>query len=100
MNTHHGWDLRGRGGETLDVKIRKRGASSDSEDWEHLNKKLHQASNVHGWLKVPEDRKCQAQFDDEKADENASPVKRLCLTLSAECGGSDCGQSDGASFVC
>jgi len=24
MNTHHGWDLRSRGGETLDVKVRKR----------------------------------------------------------------------------
>jgi len=34
MNTHHGWDLRGRGGETQDVKVGKRGAPSDSEDWE------------------------------------------------------------------
>jgi hypothetical protein len=100
MNTHYGWDLGGRGGETPDVKVRKRGAPSDSEDWEHLNKKLRQASNVREWLKATEDRKRRAQFDDEKGDEDASPVKRLRLTLSAECGGSECGRSDGASFVC
>jgi len=32
MNTHHGWELGASGGETLDVKVRKRGAPSDSED--------------------------------------------------------------------
>jgi len=100
MNTHYGWDLGGRRGETPDVKIRKRGPPSDSQDWEHLHKKLRQASNVREWLKATEDRKRQAQFDDQKGDEDASPVKRLRLTLSAECGGSQCGRSDGASFVC
>jgi len=100
MNTHYGWELGGRGGETPDVKVRKCGAPSDSEDWEHLNKKLRQASNVRQWLNAAEDRKRRAQFDDEKGDEDASPVKRLRLTLSGECGGSECGRSDGASFVC
>jgi len=32
MNTHNGWDLGGRGGETPDVKVQKRGAPSDSVD--------------------------------------------------------------------
>jgi len=32
INTHHGWDLGGRGAETPDVKVRKRGALSNSED--------------------------------------------------------------------
>jgi len=110
MNTHYWWALGGRGGETRDVKVRKRGAPSDTEDWEHLNKKLRQASNVREWLKATEDWKRRAQFDDKKCDEDASPVKRLCLILSAECGGSECGRSecsgsecgrsDGASFVC
>jgi len=100
MNTHYGWDLGGRRGATPDVKIRKRGAPSDSEDWEHLNKKLRQASNVRLWLKATEDWEGGAKFNDEKGDEDASPVKRLCLTLSAECGGLECGRSDPASFVC
>jgi len=60
MNTHYRWDLGGRRGETPDVKVRKRGAPSDSEHWEHLNKKLRQASNVHEWLKATEDRKRQS----------------------------------------
>jgi len=60
MNTHYGWDLGGRGGETPDVKVQKRGAPSDSDDWEHLNKKLSQASNVREWLKATEDRKRRA----------------------------------------
>ena len=47
MNTHHGWDLGGRGCGTADIMVRKRRARSDSEDWAHLNKKLRQASNVH-----------------------------------------------------
>ena len=80
-------------GETPDVKVRKRGALSNSEDWEHMNKKLRQASNVCDWLKATEDRKCRAQFYDEKGDEDTSPVKRLRLTLSTECGGSGCGGS-------
>jgi len=53
-----------------------------------MNKKLRQASNVREWLKATEDRKRRAPFDDEKGDEDARPVKRLRLTLSAECGGS------------
>jgi len=32
INTHNGWDVRGRRGETPDVKVLKRGAPSDSED--------------------------------------------------------------------
>jgi len=100
MNTHYGWDLRGRGGETPDVKVRKRGAPSDSEDWDHLNKPLRHASNVRQGLKAAENRKRQAQFDDEKGDADASPVTRLRLTLSAECCGLECGRSDSASFVC
>jgi len=74
MNTHNGWDQGGRGGETPDIKVRKRGAPSDSADWEHLNKKLCQASNVCEWLKATEDRKRRAQFDDKKGDEDASPL--------------------------
>ena len=90
----------GRGGETPDVKVLKRGPPSDSDNWEHLNKILRQASNVGERLKATDDRKRRAQFDDEKGDEDATPVKRLRLTLSAKCGGSECGRSDGASFVC
>jgi len=90
MNTHHRWDLGGRGSETPDIKVQKRGAPSDSEDWEHLNKKLHQASNVTEWLKATEDRKCRAQFDDKKGDEYGCPVQTLLLTLSVECGRSEC----------
>jgi len=100
MNTHYGWDLGGGGGDTPDVKVRKRGAPSDSEDWTHLNKKLGQASNVREWLKATEDWKPAGKFDDEKGHKDASPVKRLRLTLSAECGGSECGRSDGAWFLC
>jgi len=100
MNTDYGWDLRGRRGETLDVKVRKCGVLSDWEDWEHLNKKLCQASNVREWLTAREEWECQAKFDDEKGDEDASSLKTLRLTLSAEGGGSECGRSDGASFVC
>ena len=100
MNTHHGWDLGGPGGETPDVKVQRRGAASDSEDWENLNKKLRQASNVREWLKATEDQKRRAQFDDKKGDEDASPVKRLRLRLSTECGGSEWSRSDGTSFVC
>jgi len=37
MHTHHRGDLRGSEGETSDVKVWKRGALYDLEDWEHLN---------------------------------------------------------------
>ena len=84
MNTHYGWDLGGRGGETPDVRVLKRGAPSNSEDCEYLNKKLRQASNVIDSLKATEDQKRRAQFYDEKGDEYTSLVTRLCLTLSAE----------------
>ena len=109
MNVHYGWDLGVRGGQTPDVKVTKGGAPSDAEDWQHLTKKWRQASNVRKWLKATGDLKRRAQYDDKKGCEDASPVKRLRLTLSAECGGSECGgsecggsecgQSDGASFV-
>jgi len=100
INTHDGWDLRGCEDETLDGKVGKRGPPSDSECWEHLNKKFRQASYLREWLTATEDLKYQARFDDEKDDEDTSPGKRLQLTLSAECGGSECGRSDGALFVC
>ena len=52
-----------------------------------------------------EEQKNRALFDDEKDDEDTSPVKRLHLTLSTQCSGSEsdgslCGRFDGASFVC
>jgi len=37
MNTNAGLELRGRGGHTPEVKARKRGAPSDSDDLERLN---------------------------------------------------------------
>jgi len=100
MNTHHGWDLTRREGETPDVTIQKRGAPSGSDDWEYLNMKFPPASNVRQWLQAPQDWKRRPQYNDEIGDGDASPVKRLRLTLSAECGGLECGRSDDTSLVC
>jgi len=81
-------------------RYRSLGLHPISEDWQLLNKKLRQASNVRQWLKAMEDLKRRAQFHDESCDEDASPVKTLHWTLSAECAGSECGRSDGVLFVC
>jgi len=97
MDTHHGWDPLGCRGKTWDVKVRKCEAPSDWEDSEHLNKKLGQASNVCQWLKATEDRKRRAQFYDEKIDTEVCPVKKFCLLLSADCAGTEYGQSDAGS---
>ena len=94
MNTNAGLELRGRGGHTPEVKARKRGAPSDSEDLERLNKRLRHTSNFRQLLKAKEDRKRLAQFDDEKGDEDASFVKRMRLSMSGEFG-----RSDGDSIV-
>ena len=79
MNTHPGLELRGRRGHTPDVKVRKRRAPSESEDLEHLTKKLRHTSNFRELLKVNEDRKRLAQFDVEKGDEDGSLGKRMRL---------------------
>ena len=94
MNTNAGLELRGRGGHTLEVKARKRGAPSDSEDLERLNKRLRHTSNFRELLKAKEDRKCLAQLNDEKGDGHASFVKRMHLSMS----GKFC-PSDGDSLV-
>jgi len=94
MNTNAGLELRGRGGHTPEVKARKRGPPSDSEDLEHLNKRLRHSLNFCEVLKAKEDRKRLAQFDDEKGDEDASFIKRMCLCMSGEFA-----RSDGDSIV-
>jgi len=66
MNTNPGLELRGHGGHTPEVKARKRGAPSDAEDLEHLNKRLRHTSNFRELLKAEEDRKRLAQFNYEK----------------------------------
>jgi len=99
MNTDHGLDMRGHVGQTPDVRVHKRGGASDSEGLADLNKKFRQASNVRKWLKATEDCKRSAQFDDEMADKDTSPVMRLRLTLSAKWGGSECGRSDPVLIV-
>jgi len=86
MNTNAGLALRGRGGHTPEVKARKSRAPSDSEDLEHLNKRLLHTSNIPALLKAKEDRKCLAQLDHEKGDEDASFVKRMLLSMSDEFG--------------
>jgi len=45
MNSNAGLELRGRGGHTPEVKAPKRGAPSDSEDLERLNRTLRHTSN-------------------------------------------------------
>jgi len=89
MNTNAGLELRGRAGHTPEVKARKRGAPSNSEDLEHLNKRLRHTSNFRELLNAKDDRKRVAQFHDEKGDEHASFVKRMRRSMSAEFGRSD-----------
>jgi len=89
MNTNAGLELSGPGGYTPEVKAWKRGAPSDSEDLEHLNKRLRHTSNFRERLKAKEDLKRLAQFNDEKADEDASFVKRMSLSMSREFGRCD-----------
>ena len=72
MNTNVGLELRGRRGHTPEVKARKRGAPSHSEDLEHLNKRLGPTSNYRQLLKTKEHGNLLAQFCDEKGDVDAS----------------------------
>ena len=94
MNTNAWLELRGRRGHTPEVKARKRGAPSDWEDLDRLNKRLRHTSHFRELLKAKEDRKRLAQFDDEKGDEDASFIKRMCLCMSGEFA-----RSDGDSIV-
>ena len=87
-------ELRGRRGHTPEVKGQKRGAPSDWEDLDHLNKRLRHTSNVRELLKAREDQKRLAQCDDEKGDEDATFVMRMDMSMSGEFG-----QSDGDSIV-
>jgi len=74
MNTHPWLGLRGRRGHTREVKGRKRGAPSDSEDLEHLNRRIRHTSNFRQLLKAKEVWKRLAQFDNEKGEKDASFV--------------------------
>jgi len=73
--------MSGRGGHTPEVKGRKLGPPSDSEDLEPLNKRLRNTSNFREWWKAMEYQKRLAQFDDEKGGEDASFDKRMRLSM-------------------
>jgi len=89
MNTNPGLGQRGPAGHTPEVKAWKPEAPSDSEDLEHLNKRMRHTSNLCEWLRAKEDRKRLAQFDHDKGDEDASFFKRMRLSISREFGRSD-----------
>ena len=89
-NRHPGLDFRGCGGHTQapDIKRLKCEAPSAVEDWEHFTKKLGHTSNPWELLKGKDSEypKSQVQFDEGTGAENASLVKRMCLSMSAEFG--------------
>jgi len=94
MNPNPGLELKGHGGHTPEVKAQKGGAPSDTEDLEHLNKRLHHTSHFRELLKAEEDRERLAQFNYQKADQDPSVVKRMRLSMSR-----GFGRSDSASIV-
>jgi len=59
--------LSARGGDTEYHNVRKRGAPSHEEDWEHLSKKGRQDSYALAWLKGKADRNVRAELEEEKS---------------------------------
>jgi len=61
--------LCARGGDAQYHNVRKHGASSYEEDWEHLSKKARQASYTLAWLKGKAHRNVRGELEEKKSYE-------------------------------